>query len=127
MEVHGGRDYRIAGIVPGPHNMIDDTPKLEAPANKTRASRQLFKGDAWRTAIKLAIASVVVGGVLAFLGVSPVGFWRSVFEGFKGLLSFIGDSAWEIVVNLGTYLFFGALIVVPMWLVMRLLSNKKPG
>jgi len=99
-------------------NLRSDPPAQPAPAR-----RRLFRGEASRTAIKLAIASVIVGG--AFLGVSPIGFWRSVFDSFKNLLSFIGDSAWEIVVNLSTYLVFGALIVVPVWLVMRLLSNRR--
>ncbi len=101
-------------------NLRSDPPAQPAPAR-----RRLFRGEASRTAIKLAIASVIVGGILAFLGVSPIGFWRSVFDSFKNLLSFIGDSAWEIVVNLSTYLVFGALIVVPVWLVMRLLSNRR--
>ncbi|NWG70806.1 MAG: hypothetical protein HXY23_04235 [Parvularculaceae bacterium] len=105
--------------------MTEEGPGLEPGDGKKKPQRLLFQGNAWRTAIKLAIASIVVGGVLAFLGVSPVGFWRSVFEGIKGLLSFIGDSAFEIVVNLATYLFFGALIVVPVWLVMRLLADRR--
>ena len=85
----------------------------------------LIRSDAVRTVIKLAVASLLVGGVLAFLGVSPIGFWRSVFESFANILSFVGDSAVEIAVNLATYLFFGALIVVPVWAVVRLLSNRR--
>lgn len=107
--------------------MTDDSVKQELETRSPEKSRgsSFVKGDAARTVIKLAIASVIVGAVLAFLGVSPIGFWRSVFESFKNLLSFIGDSAAEIAINLATYLFFGALIVVPVWLVTRLLSNKR--
>ncbi|MEQ1929923.1 MAG: DUF6460 domain-containing protein [Parvularculaceae bacterium] len=108
--------------------MADDPSKQEisAPGPAPGARRAFFKGDAARTAVKLAIASLVVGGVLAFLGLSPVAFWRGVLESFRNILSFIGDSASEIVINLATYLFFGALIVVPVWAVIRLLSNRRP-
>lgn len=85
--------------------------------------RKLFGRDASRTVVKLVIASLVVGGALAMLGVSPIGFWRSVFDGVRNLLSALGESVGEIVVNLATYLLFGALIVVPVWFVSRLLSG----
>lgn len=109
--------------------MTDDSSirSSAAPGADNRAKRGTLRGgDTLRTVMKLAIASVIVGGILAFLGVSPLAFWRSVFDSFRNLLSFIGDSAWEIAVNLATYLFFGALIVVPIWLVMRLLSSRRP-
>jgi hypothetical protein len=95
------------------------TPKAPAPS-----TRRL--GAAARTTIKLAIASVTVGGILAFLGLSPIVFWRGVFDAFANLVSAIGNSFGEIAINLATYLFFGALIVVPVWLLIRLLSNRSP-
>jgi hypothetical protein len=103
---------------------MTEDPKLELQKPTPRPA--LLKGDAWRTLVKLAVASVIVGGVLAFVGVSPVAFWRGVFDSFRSLLSFIGDSAGEIAVNLLTYLFFGALIVVPVWLTIKLLSDRRP-
>jgi len=76
-----------------------------------------------RTVIQLVIASVIVGAFLAFWGVSPADFWRGAFNFFKGIISWLGDSVSEIVVNLGTYLLFGAAIVVPIWILMRIING----
>lgn len=78
-----------------------------------------------RTLVKLVIASLIVGIVLAAVGVSPIGFWRSVIDGLSNLVSALGNSFVEIVVNLATYLVFGAAIVVPVWLIARLLSGAR--
>jgi hypothetical protein len=43
----------------------------------------------------------------------------------RGLIAAIGDSFGEIIVNLTTYLLLGAAIVVPIWLVMRLLRGRR--
>jgi len=77
-----------------------------------------------RTLVQLVIASIIVGAVLAFLGLSPIGFWNGIFDAVKGLVSAIGNSASEVVVNLVTYLLLGAVIVVPVWLISRLLSGR---
>ena len=76
-----------------------------------------------RTVIQLVIASVVVGAFLAFWGVSPADFWRGAFNCFKGIIGWLSDSVSEIVVNLITYLLFGAAIVVPIWLILRVING----
>lgn len=78
-----------------------------------------------RTIVQLVIASIIVGAVLAFLGMSPIRFWNGVFEATKELVSAIGNSASEVVINLVTYLLLGAAIVVPVWLISRLLSGGR--
>ncbi|MCA8887898.1 MAG: hypothetical protein KDA46_03645 [Parvularculaceae bacterium] len=84
---------------------------------------KLVGDSARRTIIQLVIASVFVGVVLALVGLSPADFWGGVFDGVKGVISTIGDSLGEVVVNLLTYLVLGAAIVVPVWLVARLLTG----
>lgn len=87
-------------------------------------TRRRFKIDnPRRTLTQLVIASVIVGAFLAFWGVSPADFWRWIFDVFTGLFGWLGDSIGEIVVNLLTYLLFGAAIVVPLWLIARLLRG----
>ena len=76
-----------------------------------------------RTLVQLVIASVVVGAFLAFWGVSPADFWRGAFDFIKGIVGWLGDSVSEIVVNLVTYLLFGAAIVVPIWLILRVING----
>jgi apolipoprotein N-acyltransferase len=86
---------------------------------------RLFGRDPARTVLKLIVASIFVGGVLALLGLSPIGFWRGIFNGLRDLISAIGNSFGEVVVNLATYLVLGAAIVVPIWLISRLLSGPR--
>lgn len=78
-----------------------------------------------RTAVQLVIASVVVGAFLAFWGVSPAEFWRGAFEFFRGIFSWLGNSVGEIVGNLLTYLFFGAAIVIPIWILIRIIGGDR--
>ena len=78
-----------------------------------------------RTVIQLIIASVIVGAFLAFWGVSPAEFWSGIFDFVKGIVSWFGDSFAEIVGNLLTYLLFGAAIVVPIWLLMRVIGGRR--
>ena len=90
-----------------------------------RLAERVTGGQPRRTAIQLVIASVVVGAFLAFWGVSPGEFWSGIFNFVKGILGWLGDSVGEIVVNLATYLLFGAAIVVPIWLILRLLNGDR--
>jgi hypothetical protein len=80
-----------------------------------------------RTAIKLVMASLIVGLILAFLGVSPTEFWRGVWNFVSGIVGLIGDTAGEVALNLGAYVLFGAAIVVPVWVAMRLLNGDRRG
>jgi hypothetical protein len=91
-----------------------------------RISNRLAGGNPRRTIIQLVVASVVVGAFLAFWGVSPAEFWSGVFDFVRGIVGWLGDSVGEIVVNLATYLLFGAAIVVPVWLISRVLSGGRP-
>lgn len=77
------------------------------------------------TILRLVVASIVVGAVLSMLGLSPIRFWRGIFDSVRDLISLIGDSFGEIILNLTTYLILGAAIVVPIWLVMRLLRGGR--
>lgn len=87
--------------------------------NEGPLTRRIAGRNPRRTAIQLVVASVIVGAFLAFWGVSPGEFWSGVFDFFQGILGWLGDSVGEIVVNLLTYLLFGAAIVVPVFLLMR--------
>lgn len=85
--------------------------------------RKIIGSRPRRTLIQLTIASVLVGAFLAFWGISPREFWSGAFDFFKGLVSWLGDSVGEVVTNLLTYLLFGAAIVVPVWIVMRIING----
>ena len=78
-----------------------------------------------RTIIKLVIASVIVGAVFSFLGVGVREFWSGIFENARDLIGALGESFGEIALTILTYLLIGAGVVIPIWLISRLLSSKK--
>ena len=86
---------------------------------------RIFGSNMGATIIKLLIASIIVGAVFSFLGVGAIDFWRGIFESVKGLISTLGESVGEIALNLATYLVIGAAIVIPIWLIARLLSSRR--
>lgn len=78
-----------------------------------------------RTILQLVIASIIVGAIFSFMGVGPREFWRGIFDTVSGLLTSLGDNISEIALTLGTYLLIGAAVVVPIWLISRLIRGRK--
>lgn len=87
--------------------------------------QRLTGGDTGRTVIKLIIASVIVGAVFSFFGIGVREFWSGIFHNVRDLVGMLGETAGEIILSLLTYLLIGAGIVVPIWLVSRMLSSRK--
>ncbi|MEM7289019.1 MAG: DUF6460 domain-containing protein [Pseudomonadota bacterium] len=81
-----------------------------------------FLGDTLsRTIIKLAIISLVVGVILSALNITPLEVWDTVRRFFINLYDLGFDALWSI----GRYFVYGAMIVVPIFLIMRLLKLGK--
>ncbi len=86
---------------------------------------RLTSGSTGRTVLKLVIASIIVGAVFSFFRIGVREFWSGVFENVSGLVSRLGENVGEIALTLGTYLLIGAGVVIPIWLIARLLSSRK--
>lgn len=86
---------------------------------------RILGASAGRTIIYLIIASIIVGAVFSFFGMSPQEFWRGIFSVLRNLVGAIGDNVSEVVGTLAAYLIIGAAIVVPIWLIARILSGRK--
>lgn len=71
--------------------------------------------------VRLIVLSVVVGVVLAALGLDPRNILMSVQRLFRSLFSF----GFEAVEQLWRYFLLGAVIVVPLWLITRLAQSGK--
>ena len=78
-----------------------------------------------RTLIQLVIANVVVGAIFSFIGISPREFWSGIYDTFQGIISSLGESFAEVVITIIQYLVIGAAIVIPIWLLSRLLGSRK--
>ena len=74
-----------------------------------------------RTIIKLVVLSALVGLLMVIFGISPSGFWEGVARFFRWL--------WDILTSLLDwgliYIVTGAAIVVPIYLLRRLLKSRK--
>jgi hypothetical protein len=71
--------------------------------------------------LRLVILSILVGIVLAALGLQPF----DIFTGLKNLIDRLYDMGFEVVEKAFGYLLTGAAIVVPIWLIARLISTGR--
>ena len=76
-------------------------------------------------AVKLIIASIIVGAVFSFVGLSPREFWSGIITTFRDLVARLGNNVAEIATTLGTYFFIGAAIVIPIYIIARLFSSRR--
>ena len=79
---------------------------------------RFFGGNPGLVLIRLAILSLVVGVLLAALGFSPFDILQSI----RRLVTEIYNLGWNAVEKAGRYFLLGAVIVFPVWLVMRVLK-----
>jgi hypothetical protein len=65
---------------------------------------------------KLVLLSILVGVVLAALGLDP---WN-IIQSVQRLIRWAWDLGFDAIVRLWRYFLLGAAIVVPVWLIVRL-------
>jgi hypothetical protein len=82
---------------------------------------RFFGGSPGRVLAQLVVISLLVGLVLSTLGVSPF----DIVNGLERLLWRIYDSGFETFVWLWRYFLLGAVIVFPIWLIMRVLRIRR--
>jgi len=70
---------------------------------------------------RLVLLSILIGVVLSALGLDP---WNIV-QSVRRLIQNIWDMGFDAIRWLWQYFLLGAVIVIPIWLVMRLLSAPK--
>jgi hypothetical protein len=70
--------------------------------------------------VRLAIVCILVGVALSFVGVTPHNFFR-VLDDFARHVYDLGFGAIRWLLE---YLILGAMLVVPIWLLMRILRAR---
>ena len=71
--------------------------------------------------VKLIFLSLLVGAFMAFLDITPFG----LIEGLFNWISSVLDLSLETVEEVGLWILYGAIIVVPLWLISRLFSSRR--
>lgn len=75
-------------------------------------------GSPAKIAIQLVAMSFIVGLILSVLGVSPY----DILNGLERLINRIWNMGFETVEWIVRYFLLGAVVVVPIWLIMRVLK-----
>ena len=70
---------------------------------------------------RLLFLSVLVGAVLSMLGLTPGRLFRQAYGSALALIAFAGASLHDV----GGWVLAGAVVVVPLWLVARLLAASR--
>jgi hypothetical protein len=106
------------GYSRGDESMQNETRPL--PANNDALYRFLG-GTPLAVAFRLILLSVLVGVVLAAVGFDPWNILRSIELLFRRLW----DLGFDAVNWLWRYFLLGAVIVIPVWLLMRLFGTPR--
>ena len=86
--------------------------------------RETFLGGSpFGVLIRLVLLSIVVGVILTALGITPQNFFYQI----NILLRRIYDLGFGAFESLLQYLILGAMVVVPIWLIARLIKTARRG
>ena len=69
---------------------------------------------------KLIFLSLLVGAFMAFLGVTPFG----LVEGLYRWIASLFDLSLDTLIEIGRWVAYGAIIVIPIWLIARLFGRR---
>jgi|BarGraIncu00222A_1022003.scaffolds.fasta_scaffold07703_4 hypothetical protein len=82
---------------------------------------QIFGGSPLAVLGRLILVSILVGVVLSVLGLDPFDIVRSI----ERLIRSIWDMGFDALRWLWRYFLLGAVIVIPIWLVMRIVKTSQ--
>jgi Family of unknown function (DUF6460) len=85
------------------------------------ALTRFLGGNPGSVVLKLAIISIIVGALLHLAGLSPV----SLFRGIEAMIRSLIGTGWDAVRNIAEFALYGAMVVVPIWLIARAMAAKK--
>ncbi len=102
-------------------NRGGESPAWRWRRNETPLTRFLG-GSPLGVALRLFFVSLVVGALLMWLDISPADVVNGVIHFFQR----IWDMGFDAIRQIGNYLIAGAVIVVPIWFVLRLINMRGP-
>ena len=91
---------------------------MERPMANNYVNR-FFGGPPLSVIFRLILLSILIGVILEVLGLDP---WN-IIESLKRLVLRIWDMGFDAVLWVWRYFLLGAIIVVPIWLIMRFLRS----
>jgi hypothetical protein len=101
--------------------MTEDRTTPGDKAMSNGAMTKVFGGSPLAVLVRLALVSILVGVVLAALGLDPFDIIHSI----ERLIRSIWNMGWDAVRWLWRYFLLGAVIVIPIWIITRLLNAPR--
>lgn len=83
---------------------------------------RFFGGPPGWVLLRLVLLSVVIGLIFSAIGLHPL----DLIDGLRRFIGRIWDMGWEALEWAATYFLLGAMVVFPVWLVLRLLKVIGP-
>jgi hypothetical protein len=80
---------------------------------------RFFGGSPVWVVVRLILLSIVIGVLLSALGLDP---WN-ILQSVERLIRRIFDLGWDAVAWLWRYFLLGAVLVIPIWLIVRLVRS----
>jgi len=81
------------------------------------AVQRFFGGSPLAVIVRLVLLSIIVGVILHFLGLDP---WNIVASVRRMILR-IWDMGFDALTTVWRYFLLGAILVIPIWLIIRLI------
>jgi hypothetical protein len=82
---------------------------------------KVFGGSPLAVLFRLVLVSVLVGVILSAFGLDP---WN-IIASVERLIRSIWNMGWDAVVWLWRYFLLGAVIVIPIWIIMRVVNAPR--
>ena len=83
--------------------------------------QRFLGGSPGAVLVKLVFLSLLVGAFMALIGITPVGLFGRVLRMFRDVF----DLGFESIREVGRWLLYGAMVVVPLWLLSRLFARRR--
>lgn len=106
---------------------IDVTPPAPPSLPQSRTSdmanstvQRFLGGPPTAVFLRLLFVSLVVGALLVWLDIRPI----EIFNALQRFVNRLWQMGWGAVRDVVQYVIAGAVIVVPVWLVMRLFNMR---
>ena len=99
---------------------MTESPRPETPMANDSLSRFLG-GSPLSVFFRLILLSVLIGVILSALGFDPL----NIIESIRYLFRRIWEMGFDAIRWVWRYFLLGAVIVIPIWLIMRLVNAPK--
>jgi hypothetical protein len=91
------------------------------PAMPSPALERFLGGSPLAVLVRLAVLCVLVGIILHALGFDP----GNIIESIHRMIQAIWDMGFDAVRSLWRYFLLGAIVVIPIWLIVRLARTPR--